>query len=83
MEYISIYAMITRAYVIMFFSYDSSLADACADLAKKWSSASDEELSAFTSEDLTPFSSNQKREFLSQLLEEVRYLNFKQKQQFP
>ena len=54
--------------------YDTSLADACAALAKKWSEATDDDLAKLTAEDTKDFSSFQMREFLSQLLEEVIYL---------
>lgn len=57
-----------------FCRYDTTLSDACTALAKKWSSASDNDLSSFTAEDFKSLSSYQIKEFLAQLLEEVRHI---------
>ncbi len=54
------------------FSYDTTLSDVCSALATRWSSAADDALSAFSAADLEPLSSYEVKEFLSQLLEEVR-----------
>ena len=56
--------------------YDTTLSDACVTLAKKWSSASDSDLSSFSVDDLKPLSSYQVKEFLAQLLEEVCFKRF-------
>ncbi|XP_046356909.2 leukotriene A-4 hydrolase-like isoform X2 [Haliotis rufescens] len=50
--------------------YDTSLASACTTLREKWCTASDSDLSQFNADDLTPLSSMQRREFLSQLLQQ-------------
>ncbi|CAH1784371.1 unnamed protein product, partial [Owenia fusiformis] len=48
--------------------FDTSLADACTALAKKWSDASDEDVSSFPASDLESLSSPQRVEFLAQLI---------------
>ncbi|XP_051889373.1 leukotriene A-4 hydrolase [Pristis pectinata] len=48
--------------------YDTALADACVCLCKRWTAASDSELSCFSEVDLKQMSSQQKIEFLSLLL---------------
>ena len=54
------------------FRYDTSLADACAALAKKWSSVKeDPDLAQFSGAEIENMSPYQVREFLGQLLEEV------------
>ncbi|XP_069765239.1 leukotriene A-4 hydrolase isoform X3 [Narcine bancroftii] len=48
--------------------YNTSLTDGCISLRKKWTTASDSELSCFSEEDLKNMSSQQKIEFLALLL---------------
>eukprot|EP00118_Oscarella_pearsei_P010672 m.66744 g.66744 ORF g.66744 m.66744 type:complete len:616 (+) comp35408_c0_seq2:224-2071(+) len=48
--------------------YDSTLADACTALSKKWLQAKESEWSSFSAADIKDFSAGQKIEFLSQLL---------------
>ncbi len=48
------------------------MSDACSTLAKKWSSASDDDLNSFSADDLKSLSSYEVKELLAELLEEVR-----------
>lgn len=54
------------------YRYDTTISDACSAFAKKWSTASDDDLSSFNADDLKSLSSYQIKEVLAQLLEEVR-----------
>ncbi|KAG2191809.1 hypothetical protein INT47_011933 [Mucor saturninus] len=47
--------------------FDTSLADACYDLAKRWDEARDTDLSQFSSKDIEDFSASQKIVFLERL----------------
>ncbi|KAL8559826.1 hypothetical protein ACOMHN_030162 [Nucella lapillus] len=49
--------------------FDSSLARPCHDLCTRWLAAGDSDLLAFSAEDLADFSSLQRREFVSLLLQ--------------
>uniref|UniRef100_H3CCG6 Leukotriene A(4) hydrolase n=1 Tax=Tetraodon nigroviridis TaxID=99883 RepID=H3CCG6_TETNG len=50
--------------------YDTSMADACMALARRWRTAEEQDLSTFTQADLKALSSHQLVEFLSLLLQE-------------
>lgn len=47
--------------------FDTTLADACYNLAKRWDSARNQDLSDFTSKDIEEFSASQKIVFLERL----------------
>lgn len=51
--------------------YDSSLRDACSELAEKWSSAADDNLAQFLPGDTSTFSAGQLQQFVAELLEKV------------
>ncbi|GAA5813641.1 hypothetical protein MFLAVUS_007125 [Mucor flavus] len=48
-------------------NFDTTLADACYDLAKRWDEARDQDLSSFSKDDIANFSAGQKIVFLERL----------------